>query len=148
MFGFLNRTKEKAKVPQQPAALLLISRTKRKKESWTCLVTWTSWFESSSLAVGRQPASLRVTILFWTSYWIIQSSTSEVLPQTFYCKCSYIVGLFLLFLFIFLQDPEDSFKLSEDTRQLGLVVCRGTAVVLICPADGMEAIPNPFIQPE
>ena len=45
-------------------------------------------------------------------------------------------------------DSEDSFKLSEDTRQLGLVVCRGTAVVLICPADGMEAIPNPFIQPE
>nr|SVE76793.1 EOG090X0KYU [Daphnia longispina] len=48
----------------------------------------------------------------------------------------------------YLRDSEDSFKLSEDTRQLGLVVCRGTAVVLICPADGMEAIPNPFIQPE
>nr|SVE70205.1 EOG090X0KYU [Eubosmina coregoni] len=48
----------------------------------------------------------------------------------------------------YLRDPEDSFKLSEDTRQLGLVVCRGTAVVLICPADGMEAIANPFIQPE
>ena len=45
-------------------------------------------------------------------------------------------------------DNEDSFKLSEDTRQLGLVVCRGTAVVLICPADGMESIANPFIQPE
>lgn len=49
---------------------------------------------------------------------------------------------------IYFLDPEDSFKLSEDTRQLGLVVCRGTAVVLICPADGMEAIPNPFIQTE
>nr|SVE76169.1 EOG090X0KYU [Daphnia hispanica] len=48
----------------------------------------------------------------------------------------------------YLRDSEDSFKLSEDTRQLGLVVCRGTAVVLICPADGMESIPNPFIQPE
>uniref|UniRef100_A0A670IB04 Sm domain-containing protein n=1 Tax=Podarcis muralis TaxID=64176 RepID=A0A670IB04_PODMU len=36
--------------------------------------------------------------------------------------------------------------LTEDTRQLGLVVCRGTSVVLICPQDGMEAIPNPFIQ--
>ena len=45
-------------------------------------------------------------------------------------------------------DPEDPFKLSEETRHLGLVVCRGTAVVLICPADGMESIPNPFIQPE
>merc|ERR1712004_567638 len=28
---------------------------------------------------------------------------------------------------------------------LGLVVCRGTSVVLICPSDGMEAIANPFI---
>ncbi|KAJ8782498.1 hypothetical protein J1605_010022 [Eschrichtius robustus] len=42
--------------------------------------------------------------------------------------------------------PDDQYKLTEDTRQLGLVVCRGTSVVLICPQDGMEAIPNPFIQ--
>lgn len=46
------------------------------------------------------------------------------------------------------RDPDDPFKLTDDTRQLGLVVCRGTAVVLICPMDGMEAIPNPFIQPD
>jgi len=42
-------------------------------------------------------------------------------------------------------DPDDPYKLTEDTRQLGLVVCRGTSVVLICPADGMEAIANPFV---
>ncbi|XP_005060033.1 PREDICTED: U6 snRNA-associated Sm-like protein LSm7 [Ficedula albicollis] len=46
----------------------------------------------------------------------------------------------------YMRDPDDQFKLTEDTRQLGLVVCRGTSVVLICPQDGMEAIPNPFIQ--
>ncbi|XP_041355978.1 U6 snRNA-associated Sm-like protein LSm7 [Gigantopelta aegis] len=46
----------------------------------------------------------------------------------------------------FLRDPDDPFKLTEDTRHLGLVVCRGTAVVLICPQDGMEAIANPFVQ--
>ncbi|XP_052101947.1 U6 snRNA-associated Sm-like protein LSm7 [Mytilus californianus] len=46
----------------------------------------------------------------------------------------------------YLRDPDDPYKLTEDTRQLGLVVCRGTSVVLICPADGMEAIANPFIQ--
>ncbi|CAB1340704.1 unnamed protein product [Coregonus sp. 'balchen'] len=46
----------------------------------------------------------------------------------------------------YLRDPDDQFKLTEDTRQLGLVVCRGTSVVLICPQDGMEAIPKPFIQ--
>lgn len=47
-----------------------------------------------------------------------------------------------------LRDPDDSYKLTEDTRPLGLTVCRGTNVVLICPQDGMEAIPNPFVQQE
>lgn len=42
--------------------------------------------------------------------------------------------------------PEDNFKFNEDTRGLGLVVCRGTSVVLICPQDGMESIANPFLQ--
>ncbi|XP_059141444.1 U6 snRNA-associated Sm-like protein LSm7 [Physella acuta] len=48
----------------------------------------------------------------------------------------------------YLRDPDDPFKLTEDTRSLGLVVCRGTSVVLICPSDGMEAIANPFVQQE
>ena len=43
-------------------------------------------------------------------------------------------------------DPEDPFKLTDETRSLGLVVCRGTAVVLICPSDSMEQIANPFLQ--
>ncbi|XP_078486518.1 U6 snRNA-associated Sm-like protein LSm7, partial [Ciona intestinalis] len=45
-----------------------------------------------------------------------------------------------------LRDPDDPYKLSDDTRALGLTVCRGTSVVLICPQDGMEEIPNPFVQ--
>ena len=45
-------------------------------------------------------------------------------------------------------DPKDPFKLTEDTRPLGLVVCRGTAVVLVCPSDSMEVIPNPFLHQE
>ncbi|XP_014672819.1 PREDICTED: U6 snRNA-associated Sm-like protein LSm7 [Priapulus caudatus] len=48
----------------------------------------------------------------------------------------------------YLRDPDDPYRLTEDSRQLGLVVCRGTAVVLICPLDGMEAIPNPFVAHE
>ncbi|KAG5448259.1 hypothetical protein CRM22_002214 [Opisthorchis felineus] len=48
----------------------------------------------------------------------------------------------------FLRDPDDPHRLSEDTRELGLVVCRGPSVELVCPADGMEAIPNPFVQQE
>ena len=60
-------------------------------------------------------------------------------------KCSRLSDVVISFL---LTDPDDPFKLTEDTRQLGLVVCRGTSVVLICPSDGMEAIPNPFMQQE
>lgn len=37
----------------------------------------------------------------------------------------------------YLRDPDEPFKLAEETRNLGLVVCRGTSVVLICPQDGM-----------
>lgn len=48
----------------------------------------------------------------------------------------------------FMRDADDPYKLSDETRTLGIVVCRGTAVVLICPVDGMEAIANPFLQQE
>ncbi|XP_040576262.1 U6 snRNA-associated Sm-like protein LSm7 [Lepeophtheirus salmonis] len=48
----------------------------------------------------------------------------------------------------YLRDPDDPYKLTEDTRPLGLVVCRGTGIVLICPQEGMESISNPFIAQE
>ena len=44
----------------------------------------------------------------------------------------------------FLQDPDDPYTITEKTRKLGLIVCRGTIVMLISPVDGMEEIPNPF----
>ena len=44
----------------------------------------------------------------------------------------------------YLRDPDDPYKLTMDTRPLGLVVCRGTAVTLICPMDGMESILEDF----
>ncbi|SPO03813.1 related to snRNP protein [Cephalotrichum gorgonifer] len=34
---------------------------------------------------------------------------------------------------------------NETTRSLGLVVARGTLLVLICPEDGSEVIANPFV---
>ncbi|KAE8375504.1 hypothetical protein BDV26DRAFT_267772 [Aspergillus bertholletiae] len=37
---------------------------------------------------------------------------------------------------------------NENTRSLGLIVARGTLIVLISPADGSEEIANPFVQPE
>lgn len=48
----------------------------------------------------------------------------------------------------FLQDADDSYKLTEETRKIGLVVCRGTSVMLISPVDGSMEIANPFIQAE
>ena len=48
----------------------------------------------------------------------------------------------------YLRDPDDPYKLTRDTRHLGLVVCRGTAINLICPMDGMDNIANPFVQQE
>lgn len=45
-----------------------------------------------------------------------------------------------------LTAPDD--EGNENTRSLGLVVARGTIIVLISPADGSEEIANPFVQPE
>ncbi|KNE71998.1 hypothetical protein AMAG_15941 [Allomyces macrogynus ATCC 38327] len=36
----------------------------------------------------------------------------------------------------------------EKTRQLGLVLARGTTIVLIAPTDGFEEIENPFVMAE
>lgn len=41
----------------------------------------------------------------------------------------------------YLKDSEEPYKA---TRKLGLVVCRGPAVTVVCPQEGHEAIPNPF----
>lgn len=48
----------------------------------------------------------------------------------------------------FLRDPEDLLKVTDETRNLGLVVARGTAVTVIAPNEGIEHIANPFIQEE
>jgi len=48
----------------------------------------------------------------------------------------------------FVRDPDDPYKLTGETRILGLVVCRGSNVMLLCPVDGTEQISNPFAQPE
>lgn len=45
-------------------------------------------------------------------------------------------------------DPNDPYRLTEDTRALGLIVCRGTQVSLISPVNGTEEIANPFLQAE
>uniref|UniRef100_A0A7S3HHZ6 Sm domain-containing protein n=1 Tax=Spumella elongata TaxID=89044 RepID=A0A7S3HHZ6_9STRA len=48
----------------------------------------------------------------------------------------------------YLRDPNDPTQVTDKTRKLGLVVCRGTQVSLICPSDEMEEIANPFAEEE
>ncbi|KAH7728347.1 U6 snRNA-associated Sm-like protein LSm7 [Aphelenchoides avenae] len=45
----------------------------------------------------------------------------------------------------FLRDPEDMMKMTEETRNLGLIVARGTAITVVAPNEGVELIDNPFI---
>ncbi len=45
-----------------------------------------------------------------------------------------------------IADPNDSTQLTDQTRKLGLIICRGTQVSLICPSDEMEEIANPFAE--
>eukprot|EP00619_Florenciella_sp_RCC1007_P009898 CAMPEP_0205925520 /NCGR_PEP_ID=MMETSP1325-20131115/18379_1 /ASSEMBLY_ACC=CAM_ASM_000708 /TAXON_ID=236786 /ORGANISM="Florenciella sp., Strain RCC1007" /LENGTH=100 /DNA_ID=CAMNT_0053294063 /DNA_START=128 /DNA_END=430 /DNA_ORIENTATION=+ len=48
----------------------------------------------------------------------------------------------------YLRDPDDPYRITDDTRTLGMVVCRGTQVSLISPMDGTEEISNPFVAAE
>ena len=74
---------------------------------------------------------------------------SLILPRLVLATSLWQDWPFFVILFVSLPvDPDDPFKLTDETRQLGLAVCRGTAVVLICPVDGMEPIANPFLQQE
>ena len=45
-------------------------------------------------------------------------------------------------------DPEDPLRVTDATRSLGLVVLRGTAVMVVAPTDGTEEIANPFAAAE
>ena len=42
------------------------------------------------------------------------------------------------------SDPDDPLRVTDATRPLGLVVLRGTAVMVVAPTDGTEEIANPF----
>ncbi len=48
----------------------------------------------------------------------------------------------------FLRDPNDPSQVTDKTRSLGLIICRGTQVSLICPSDEMIEIANPFAAEE
>jgi U6 snRNA-associated Sm-like protein LSm7 len=45
----------------------------------------------------------------------------------------------------FLRDENDLTRITNQKRNLGLVVIRGTQVSLVSPNDGTEEISNPFV---
>ena len=45
---------------------------------------------------------------------------------------------------VIVVDPADPTQVTDKTRKLGLVICRGTQVTLICPSSEMLEIANPF----
>ena len=48
----------------------------------------------------------------------------------------------------YLRDVDDPLKITDETRSLGLIVCRGTSVMVVSGLDGMEEIANPFLPSE
>jgi U6 snRNA-associated Sm-like protein LSm7 len=61
--------------------------------------------------------------------------------ETMRGKHSFPTSAFSILIF-----PDD--EGNKTTRSMGLIVARGTLIVLISPADGSEEIPNPFLQAE
>ncbi|RHN40169.1 putative sm-like protein Lsm7 [Medicago truncatula] len=57
-----------------------------------------------------------------------------------------LLNLFLDEAVEFLRDPDDPLKTTDQTRSLGLIGCRGTAVMLVSPTDGTDEIANPFLE--
>jgi U6 snRNA-associated Sm-like protein LSm7 len=47
-----------------------------------------------------------------------------------------------------LRDPARPEVVTNKTRHLGLVVCRGNSVTLVCPADGLIETSNPYAEAE
>ena len=67
---------------------------------------------------------------------LFSTSTSRFLSVYYPTHCCSIHVLF--------TDPEDPLRVTEQTRRLGLIVCRGTSVMTVAPSDGTEEIENPF----
>lgn len=59
--------------------------------------------------------------------------------------CAIVLCCVVLCWMLNTTDPEDPYRLTDQTRNLGLVVCRGPQVSLISPVFGTEEIENPFV---
>ncbi|KAJ1677820.1 Sm-like protein lsm7 [Spiromyces aspiralis] len=45
-----------------------------------------------------------------------------------------------------IRDSENPSQMTEQTRRIGMTVCRGPSIILISPLDGKQEIENPFVQ--
>lgn len=50
--------------------------------------------------------------------------------------------------FYIYTDPADAYRITDNSRNIGLVVCRGTQVSFLSPVEGIEEIANPFTEEE
>ena len=44
----------------------------------------------------------------------------------------------------YLRDAKDPLRITDETRDIGLIVTRGTSVMVVSPVDGLKEIENPF----
>lgn len=57
----------------------------------------------------------------------------------------YLRGLYFYCCWFILIDPSDPEIMTDKTRKLGLLVAKGTAVMVVNPMGGMSEIENPFV---
>ena len=77
---------------------------------------------------------------------LVLDDVKELLRGMIFLATPSLLGVYLLphLLILLVADDEG----NESTRSLGLIVARGTLLVLISPLDGSEQIANPFNQQE
>lgn len=128
-------------------------KSPRRKTSWTSTNIWTRGSRSSSMAVAKVgcalPSALLLILILPVSgtlkgYDQLMNLVLDDVKESMRGMFHWVSPL-RLFL--------DTDKFLDDegnltTRSLGLIVARGTLIVLISPADGSEEIPNPFVEPE
>ena len=45
----------------------------------------------------------------------------------------------------YLRDENDLYVLNGESREIGLLLIRGTSLIAVGPEDGIESISNPFV---
>ena len=89
---------------------------------------------------------------FWAALFALQRWALRTSLCACICPSNLLFAYSLLRVFNPLPvppaDPEDPMRVTDQTRPLGLIVCRGTSVMLVVPTAGTEEIANPFQQAE